>query len=100
MVHPTRKASAFDVRPADPLSVLTVQIAETVGVLPEQQRLLFKGQQLTPCFSFDEYHIHCGARVHLVLELTGRSLRDALLPTYPLNSESSENELRQGENQI
>ena len=55
VVHPTREVTAFDVRPADPVSVLNDQIAEACGVLPDQQRLLFKGQQLTPCFSFNEY---------------------------------------------
>ena len=45
-------------------------------MLPDQQRLLFKGQQLTPCFSFNEYQMHDGARVHLVLELTGGGFRD------------------------
>ena len=37
----------------------------------EQQRLLFKGKPLTPCYTFGDYEIEDGARLHLVAELRG-----------------------------
>ena len=100
MVHTTHETCSFDCNPVDAISSLTVQIAETFGVLPEQQRLLFRGKQLTPCFSFTDYDIHDGARVHLVLELTGGGIRDTLMRSDPMITENSDNESWQGDEPI
>ena len=91
-MHTTHETRSFDCNPVGAISSITVQIAEAFGVLPEQQRLLFRGKQLTPCFSFTDYDIHDGARVHLVLELTGGGIRDTLMPSDPMITESSEDE--------
>ena len=67
---------------------------------PDQQRLLFKGKQLTPCYSFNEYRIDDRARLHLVLELIGGGGHDALMARDPVITESSENESWQGDEPV
>ena len=55
----------------NPVSEVLAIFAVALDVSVDQQRLLFKGTQLTPCFTFRDYQIEDGARLHLVLELQG-----------------------------
>ncbi|EDR03198.1 uncharacterized protein LACBIDRAFT_238699, partial [Laccaria bicolor S238N-H82] len=65
------KSICFDVRPQNTVGQLKIMIQEREGISPDQQRLLFSGQQLEDDFEVEHYKLSDGSLVHLVLRLLG-----------------------------
>jgi len=67
----TGKTVSIDVEEGESIEDVKAKIAEKEGIPPEQQRLIFGGQQLQDAKTLDDYDVGDDATIHLVLRLRG-----------------------------
>ncbi|VEU43009.1 unnamed protein product [Pseudo-nitzschia multistriata] len=67
----TGKTVAIEVEEGESIEEVKAKIAEKEGIPPEQQRLIFGGQQLQDQKTLDDYDVGDDATLHLVLRLRG-----------------------------
>jgi len=67
----TGKTVSVEVEPGESIESVKAKISEKEGVPPEQQRLIFGGQQLADGKTIDDYDIGDDSTLHLVLRLRG-----------------------------
>lgn len=65
----TGKTVSIEVEEGESIEDVKAKIAEKEGIPPEQQRLIFGGQQLQDAKTIDDYNIGDDATLHLVLRL-------------------------------
>jgi len=68
----TDKVLALVVEPSFTILAVKAKIEEMEGVLKQQQRLIFSGQQLDDNKTLSDYNVQSGAILHLVLRLQGK----------------------------
>lgn len=74
----TGKTVTIEVEEGESIEDVKAKIAEKEGIPPEQQRLIFGGQQLQDAKTLDDYNVGDDATLHLVLRLRGGKLSTAL----------------------
>ena len=67
----TGKTVSIEVEEGESIEDVKAKISEKEGVPPEQQRLIFGGQQLEDSKTLDDYNVGDDATLHLVLRLRG-----------------------------
>ena len=67
----TGKTVSIEVEEGESIEEVKAKIAEKEGIPPEQQRLIFGGQQLQDSKTIDDYDMDDDATLHLVLRLRG-----------------------------
>ena len=67
----TGKTVSIEVEEGESIEDVKNKIAEKEGIPPEQQRLIFGGQQLQDSKTLDDYDVGDDATLHLVLRLRG-----------------------------
>jgi len=67
----TGKTVTIDVEEGESIEDVKAKIAEKEGIPPEQQRLIFGGQQLQDGKTIDDYDVGDDSTLHLVLRLRG-----------------------------
>jgi len=70
----TGKTVSIEVEEGESIEDVKAKIAEKEGIPPEQQRLIFGGQQLQDAKTLDDYDVGDDSTLHLVLRLRGGSL--------------------------
>ena len=65
----TGKTVTIDVEEGESIEDVKAKIAEKEGIPPEQQRLIFGGQQLQDGKTIDDYDVGDDSTLHLVLRL-------------------------------
>ena len=74
----TGKTVSIEIEEGESIEDDKAKIAEKEGIPPEQQRIIFGGQQLQDGKTVDDYNIGDDATLHLVLRLRGGILNKAL----------------------
>jgi ubiquitin len=74
----TGKTVSIEVEEGESIEDVKAKIAEKEGIPPEQQRLIFGGQQLQDAKTLDDYGVGDDATLHLVLRLRGGKKSRAL----------------------
>lgn len=72
----TGKTVSIEVEEGESIEDVKAKIAEKEGIPPEQQRLIFGGQQLQDSKTLDDYDVSDDATLHLVLRLRGGGILD------------------------
>ncbi|KAL3810073.1 hypothetical protein ACHAXA_011806 [Cyclostephanos tholiformis] len=67
----TGKTVSIEVEEGESIEEIKAKISEKEGIPPEQQRIIFGGQQLQDGKTIDDYNIGDDATLHLVLRLRG-----------------------------
>ena len=75
----TGKTVSIEVEEGESIEDVKAKISEKEGIPPEQQRLIFGGQQLQDSKTLDDYDVGDDATLHLVLRLRGGSKADAMV---------------------
>jgi ubiquitin len=65
----TGKTVSIEVEEGESIEDVKAKIAEKEGIPPEQQRLIFGGQQLQDSKTLEDYNVGDDATLHLVLRL-------------------------------
>jgi ubiquitin len=74
----TGKTVSIEVEEGESIEDVKAKIAEKEGIPPEQQRLIFGGQQLQDSKTLDDYNVGDDATLHLVLRLRGGGMFGSL----------------------
>lgn len=74
----TGKTVSIEVEEGESIEDVKAKISEKEGIPPEQQRLVFGGQQLQDGKTLDDYDVSDDSTLHLVLRLRGGAARDFL----------------------
>lgn len=67
----TGKTVSIEVEEGESIEDVKAKISEKEGIPPEQQRLIFGGQQLQDAKTLEDYDVGDDATLHLVLRLRG-----------------------------
>lgn len=74
----TGKTVSIEIEEGESIEDVKAKIAEKEGIPPEQQRIIFGGQQLQDGKTVDDYNIGDDATLHLVLRLRGGSVKSVV----------------------
>merc|ERR1712176_19227 len=74
----TGKTVSIEVEEGESIEDVKAKISEKEGIPPEQQRLIFGGQQLQDGKTIDDYDVGDDATLHLVLRLRGGPKKNPL----------------------
>jgi len=77
----TGKTVSIEVEEGESIEDVKAKIAEKEGIPPEQQRLIFGGQQLQDSKTLDDYDVGDDATLHLVLRLRGGTRTSSSIDT-------------------
>ena len=67
----TGRSITMEVHPEDTIANVKAKVQDKEGISPEDQRLLYRGQQLEDEYTIDDYQIDKNSTLHLVMRLRG-----------------------------